>query len=139
MVPGSAARRAAEDLQRAPRSLATTSLRGAERGMAAGLAGTKDSDTYTRNEGRTPDPITSRRQACVVGKGKAALLWRTKSVGGWIPFQKSHQKPQEQMETPQHPQGSTGLAPLCLSSPDSLQKNLAATGEQLRLEQLRMV
>lgn len=35
--------------------------------------------------------------------------------------------------------GGWRRAPLCLSSPDSLQKNLAATGEQLRLEQLRMV
>lgn len=106
-MPGSAARRAAKDLQRAPRSLAATSPRGAEeRGTAAELAGTKDSDSQARNEGRTPDPITSRRQACVVGKGKAALLWGIKTVGGWIRFQKSHQKPREQMETLRHSPGA---------------------------------
>lgn len=42
----------------------------------------------------------------MVGKGKAALLWGIKSVGGWIRFQKSHQKPREQMETLRHSPGA---------------------------------
>ena len=107
------------------------------RGRAVWQPG-RDARTYA--PGAEPRiPRVSSRQACMAGKGKFALLWRKRSGDGWNCFQKTNQKLQNWMATRQHGQGGTSASAelwFCLPSPE--RKNLVATAEQLRLEQLHV-